>query len=96
MENQRKVGILVMVTSIFLAIGFFLLSSEACFTWQLDQSIPLGWFRYCLNFRFFSDDMNQYAINIPYKYLLLFCVFSFACGYLIKQNVIRIPSKLKS
>lgn len=96
MENQRKVGMLVMVASAFLAIGFFVLSSDTCFVGQIDQSIPLGWIRYCFNLRFFSDGdsiYEEYAIDIPYKFLFLICALGFACGFLISKDVIKLPKK---
>lgn len=96
MENQRKIGTLVMVASVFLAICFFVLSSDACFVGQIDPSIPLGWIRYCFNLRFFPDGdsiYSEYAIDIPYKFLFLICALIFACGFLISKDVIKIPKK---
>lgn len=94
MENQGKIGILVMVMSVFLTIAFIVLSTDTCGVYS---STPLLWLEYCPQIQFFrSEDSSYiYLINIPFKYLLLVMIFTFCCGFLIKQNVIKIPTKSK-
>ena len=106
MENQRNTGILVMVISIVVAIVTYLTSDNDCPPFQVENlnSIPFGFIRYCLHFRLLSNENfgellgyydRLYIIDIQYLYILVICIISFFCGFLIKQNVIKIPVKSK-
>lgn len=94
MDNQSRVGIFVMVVSIVLAITFFVISDNSClsadFSWQVLSM--------CYGLRMFPDEIisylpQTYGVDIPVKYLLLFCIFVFAAGFLIKKNVIVLQKK---
>lgn len=92
MEYHKKFGMIVMVSSIALALLLIIVSKSPC---SPDLAFGTWWLEHCLWLQFFGDEYSA-QIRFPTKYALMVCIFGFAAGFLWYTDAIKAPSISKA
>ena len=92
MGYNKKVGIVLMVTSVVVAIVLFLISDCDC---NFSEASLLALVMYGFRIRFFPNETLPYiySIDIATKYVLFLCLTTFALGLLYYLEVLNAPRK---
>ena len=96
MEYNKKVGIILMVVSVVVAILSFLISD--CDYCNFSEASLLALVMYGFRLRLISYETAYppYMIDISTKYVLLFCLATFAVGMLFYLGALNAPRLKKS
>ena len=89
MTESRRIGIIVMVASVVLAIMIVFLSDGACRIGSAADNMLFGWIMYCSKLKLFFVEDFGYILDMPTKYPILFCVVLFAGGLLSYLGVLN-------
>ena len=92
MEYNKKVGIILMVVSVVVAILSFLISD--CDYCNFSEASLLALVMYGFRLRLISD--GHYMIDFSTKFALLFCLATFAVGILFYLGALNAPRLKKS